>query len=869
MASEPTSREMNETAMAPPSLDPRYLLIELVSEVVTVIDSDGILTYCSPSITSQLGWDPAEVIGLPIADFMALEHHEDFDDVFAAVCAAPGTHGPFGLNLKTRDGGVRQMESVVTNRIDDPTIRGLVTVARDTTERVEAEDARRRAEARYRALVQFSSDLVVLVEADGTVVYASPSVERILGIPHEAQGISVFELIHPDDLGRAVESMALAMNEPAALDGVPFDFRVMATDGTYRHLEILGSNLVDDPDVGGLVLNGRDVTERRRVEELAAEQAAMLEGIARGIPLQDTVDHIVAMVEGRIQAAVVSVASMDGSGVIRHGEGLALPPVVVAALNDHPVDSDLGRAIRLEGPAIFTGIAEDPRWSRLGAVIDAGFASCWCFPMHGKGGHNQLGMVTVMVADDRVPTSSEMALLEQARDLATIAMERHNFEARLEHQAAHDVLTGLPNRVLIMARVEDALATAKRHGVDVAVLFVDLDNFKVINDSLGHSVGDRLLEQVAERFGQVMPERALVGRFGGDEFVIVCEAVNGYDGAVGLAEQLARSLEDPVVVDGAEIHVSASIGVTVSADGELEPQALIRDADVAMYQAKDQGRAGYAVFEAAFQQRMVRRLELERDLRAALANGELTVHYQPVIRISDRSVAGVEALVRWNRPGHGLVAPDEFLAVADETGLITQIDRWVLGQACRQLAAWRGQGFFGQVHMNVNLSARQLGATDLVEVVTGALNRAGLAGGSLVIEITESALVAETDAALSALTRLGSHGVQMAIDDFGTGYASLDYLRRFSMAHQLKIDRSFVADLEVGSPRDRAIVSASLLLARDLGFTSVAEGVETPAQLAALTSLGCTLAQGYLFCRPLPADDLAVWMRAGGAKAGA
>ena len=276
MAVQPTSEEMNDSPMVPPSLDPRHLLIELVSEVVTIIDADGIITYCSPSITSQLGWETGEILGQPIADFMALEHHEDFDDVFAAVAAAPGTHGPFGLNLRTKDGRVRQMESIVTNRISDPVIGGLVTVARDSTERVAADDARLRAEARYRALVQFSSDLVVLVDVDGLVTYASPSVERILGIPHEAQGIVVFDLIHPDDIEVARESLQLAVEDPGALDGVPFEFRVLATDGTYRNLEILGSNLVDDPDVGGIVLNARDVTERVVAGARAAEQAAVL-----------------------------------------------------------------------------------------------------------------------------------------------------------------------------------------------------------------------------------------------------------------------------------------------------------------------------------------------------------------------------------------------------------------------------------------------------------------------------------------------------------------------------------------------------------------------------------------------------------------
>jgi len=860
MAVQPTSEEMNDSPMVPPSLDPRHLLIELVSEVVTIIDADGIITYCSPSITSQLGWETGEILGQPIADFMALEHHEDFDDVFAAVAAAPGTHGPFGLNLRTKDGRVRQMESIVTNRISDPVIGGLVTVARDSTERVAADDARLRAEARYRALVQFSSDLVVLVDVDGLVTYASPSVERILGIPHEAQGIVVFDLIHPDDIEVARESLQLAVEDPGALDGVPFEFRVLATDGTYRNLEILGSNLVDDPDVGGIVLNARDVTERVVAGARAAEQAAVLDGIARGVDLDVTLARIAAMVERHVAGAVVSVATMDPDGVIRHPANVAFAPEVVQALNVHPVDSELGVAIRGTELAIFTGITTDRRWDLLGAVIDAGYQACWCFPMIGASGNDQLGMLTVMVAEDRSPTPDEVSVLDQARDLASIAVERRRFEARLEHQAAHDVLTGLPNRTLIMDRVDRALRTASRTGEDVAVLFVDLDNFKVINDSLGHSVGDQLLEQVAKRFRRVVPDGAMVGRFGGDEFVVVHQGVDGREGAVRLADELARVLAEPVVVGGSEIHVSASIGVAMATEGDLEPQSLIRDADVAMYRAKDQGRAGHAVFEVAFHQRMVSRLELERALRAALSTGELLLHYQPVVSLEDASVVAVEALVRWSRPGHGLVSPDQFIAVAEDIGLITQLDRWVLDEACRQLSEWRQRGLALRTHMSVNLSARQIGSPDLVEMVTSTVNRHGLTGDSLLIEITESALVAEEETTLASLRRLGAHGIQVAIDDFGTGYASLDYLRRFPMAQVLKIDRSFVADLETGSRRDRAIVSASLVLARDLGFVSVAEGVETPNQMAALRALGCPLAQGYLICPPIPAAEFEDWM---------
>jgi diguanylate cyclase (GGDEF)-like protein/PAS domain S-box-containing protein len=750
---------------------------------------------------------------------------------------------------------------VVTNRLDDPDVRGLVTVARDETDRMVAEEALRHAEARFRALVQFSSDIVVLTDSEGLVRYVSPSVERIVGIPSSGTVQNVFDLIHPDDVDEARTVFAEVLEHPGATVG-PQEFRLLTLDGTWRHLEVIGTNLVSDPDVGGVVFNSRDVTERRRAEALVSEQARVLEGIALGLSLDATIHRIVSMIELRIPQGVASVASFDVDGVVRHPWAPNLPTELVLALDAAPPHGELARSLRQGQTIVFPDVAADPRWDSLRpAVLAGGFRSCWCFPMFVPGGAEQVGMVVVFHPEGRGPTQEETEVVERARNLAAIAVERRRFEGQLEHQAVHDVLTGLPNRLLLLDRVHQALARTQRHGVDVAVLFVDLDIFKVFNDSLGHSVGDQLLQQVAERFQSAVRPDDTVGRFGGDEFVVVCEEVGGEEGAVATADNLAAALSTPLIVDGAEVHVSASIGITLARDGSVDPHSLIRDADAAMYRAKDQGRAGHAVFEAALHERVVQRLDLERALRGALVDADLTVHYQPVVRLADGAVVGAEALVRWNRRGVGLVKPDSFIAVAEETGLIVQLDRWVLFEACQQLATWRRSGLGSRLRMSVNLSARQLGDPELPIVVGDALARAGLPGGALVIEITESALAADADAALETLSRLSEHGVQLAIDDFGTGYASLDYVRRFSMADQLKIDRSFVADLDTGRPRDQAIVSASLVLARDLGFTSVAEGVETEGQRAVLTALGCSLAQGHLFCPAVPPEEFMEWVR--------
>jgi diguanylate cyclase (GGDEF)-like protein len=467
-----------------------------------------------------------------------------------------------------------------------------------------------------------------------------------------------------------------------------------------------------------------------------------------------------------------------------------------------------------------------------------------------------LGLFSVFHPDDRGPSDAELPLLARSQHLAAIAMERTRFETRLEHQALHDSLTGLPNRTLLLDRLEHALARSRRTDRAVAVLFVDLDRFKVINDSLGHAAGDDLLQQVGKRYAAAVPASDTVGRFGGDEFVVLCEDMEGEAGAVDMAERLAAVMEQPFMLTdaGAEVVVSCSIGIALAHGRAVSSDALVRDADAAMYRAKDEGRNRYALFEPQLHRRMVRRLELERDLRLGLARDELRVAYQPIVRLADGRITGIEALVRWERPGHGLVGAADFVPLAEETGLIVPVGAWVLRAACEQVVAW--DRAVDPLGLSVNLSARQLADPSLVGMVEQTLRETGMAPDRLCLEVTESALASDADTAVVALAALKELGVRLAIDDFGTGYATLDYVRRFSMADELKIDRSFVAGLTDVHVPDAAIVSASIVLANALGFDTVAEGVENAEQLAVLRRLGCQYAQGYWFSRPVAAEDL-------------
>jgi diguanylate cyclase (GGDEF)-like protein len=437
--------------------------------------------------------------------------------------------------------------------------------------------------------------------------------------------------------------------------------------------------------------------------------------------------------------------------------------------------------------------------------------------------------------------------------------ERKRLEAELTHQALHDPLTGHANRTLFLDRMAHALSRGERNGDPTTVLFLDLDGFKTVNDSLGHGVGDQLLCAVGERLNDCVRPSDTIARLGGDEFAVLLEET-GIDIGTEVAGRITETLSSPFLVEGRQVAARASIGIASGPAGKRTADELLRDADLAMYHAKRLGKARHAVFEASMHTAALERLELEADLARAITSGEMLVHYQPIVRLADGSLTGVEALVRWNRPGRGLVSPQEFIPVAEESDLIVKIGRQVLEDACRQAGAWcSGHRPTSPLQLSVNLSARQLVDPGLVADVEGALSRSGFDPTLLVMEITESILMEQSDRAMVSIAALKSLGVRLAIDDFGTGYSSLSYLRRFPV-DVLKIDKTFIAAL-VGGPEDAALPRAIIRLAQTLQLVTVAEGIETADQLARLQELGCDFGQGYLFSRPLPADAMTAWLR--------
>ncbi len=436
--------------------------------------------------------------------------------------------------------------------------------------------------------------------------------------------------------------------------------------------------------------------------------------------------------------------------------------------------------------------------------------------------------------------------------------ERLAQEERIRHQAYHDTLTGLPNRASFTEHLDEALRRARRAQRPLALMFVDLDQFKRVNDSLGHEAGDRLLRVIAGRIQGCVRETDLLFRMGGDEFTVILEDVRGPEEVAMVAQRVIEAARDPLQLLHHELSVSVSVGIAMYPRDDAGGGRLVKSADTAMYRAKELGRNRFLFFAPEMNERVESQLVMEAALRRALKNAEFRLHYQPRVSAATGKVTGVEALLRWARPESDLVEPAHFIPALEESGLIVPVGAWVLAEACRQAADWQRAGL-GPLRVSVNLSSRQFRSDTLAGTVSGALQASGLAAQLLEVELTESLLVENTDQAMEVMGRLKAIGVAISIDDFGTGYSSLGYLKRFPI-DSLKIDRAFVRDLAT-SRKDAAIVEAIAALARSLGLGLVAEGVEEPFQAEFLRTLHCTELQGYLFSRPLPAEQVADYLQ--------
>jgi diguanylate cyclase (GGDEF)-like protein/PAS domain S-box-containing protein len=673
--------------------------------------------------------------------------------------------------------------------------------------------------ARLLAVTEHSPIAIAEIDAHGRVLFANPAARSIVSTSSIGGDGTIFFLMHDGDR-QLVRETAMRTWEQGIDQTI--DVRAIVGDGQIRWLRAQVRALRDgneDPASGRWFIAASDVTE-----ELEARQSS---------------ERLTALLE----AATDVVAVFDPGGQLLHLNRVGCRYLGV---------SDEGELIGRTIFELFDPASRDRM--RMDALPTVRTQGTWS------------GEATLVGAD--IATTMSLVVightdrdgnLDYCSAIARDVTELKNVQHALAREATHDALTGLPNRTLLFDRLDQAVLRTQRSGNDLAVLYVDLDRMKIVNDSLGHEAGDRLLVEAARRLERVARSPDTVGRLGGDEFVIVAQDLEGPRGGVQLAMRVVHAFNEPFDLDGTEAFVTASVGVAFRVQQEDSAATLLRDADVAMYRAKEAGGGRYELFDAEMRAWATDRFDTESALRHAVARNEMLVHYQPQVRPETGEVVGFEALARWNRPENGPVTPSVFIPLAEETGLIAVIGAYVLEQACREAKCWTER--IGEpLRLAVNVSGRQLTQPGLLEVVERVLDTTGFDPKCLTLEITESVLVHDPTVALMRLEALRELGIRTAIDDFGKGYSSLAYLQRFPI-DIVKIDQVFIADLG-RQGRATTIVASEIALAHALGFEVVAEGVEDDVQLRALVELGCDLVQGHMIAHALPPAAAAEFLTA-------
>jgi diguanylate cyclase (GGDEF)-like protein/PAS domain S-box-containing protein len=724
-------------------------------------------------------------------------------------------------------------------------------------------------ERRLRALLRNAPGVTLTVDEHATITSITPSIEHLTGFGAEHYvGTCIDEHVHADDGSRAGFERSLAVPGSAFVD----QKRIHRRDGGFLWAECTRTNLLHDPDVCAIVYAFYEVTRQREAvaeaEARARQQAAIAEAGSWALTERDPAAFVDRLLRTAVEQLGVDRASLfeleaDGEW-LRLQAGIGVPEELVGELQvPARHDRTMGHVITSGEALAVEDFLADTAPHAAPMILAQGVRSGIAVVV-GRGSE-PWGVLAVGCAEPRAYSPQEVDFVTALANVLGTAIQRRRAETALERLAHHDLLTGLPNRASFEAQAHAWLSDDHD---DAVLLLLDVDSLKLVNDAFGHVAGDEVLQGVAQRLVQVLPDEAIVARIGGDELAALVRRPGGVSEARALATTVAEVLAPAHVVDGAEVFALVSVGVATTGsvvgyaglDVSDRRRLLVRHADLALQRAKLLGRDQVEVYDGALGDDAEARLLLASSLRGAAERGELTVRYQPELALGGSGVVWAEALLRWDHPELGPVAPDRFIPIAEESGSIVEIGAWVLRSACRQLREWRAAGGPRPAVISVNLSPRQLAHPGLVAMVERVLDEEGIDARSLTLEITETAVVSAPERAVETVQRLRALGVMVALDDFGTGYSSLTLLQRCPV-DALKVDRSFVAGVD-SSESDRSIVAAVLGLARALGLITVAEGVESPAQVEALVQLGCEYGQGFLWSKALLPEDLVAWLTA-------
>ncbi len=802
---------------------------------------DRKVLHCNPKFNEIFGYDDGELIDQPGRVFYLSD--EDYSKMGQVAGPHLSLGKPVTMEFTMRRKSGEPIECQMRIKPVNPknSAEGTIWIFEDVTDRKRAESALQELMQRQEAILENAS-VGIMFTRNGSIELANSRIEEILGWPHGKL------LGQPTQVAFSTNQDYAAfgqMTGPRLTAGelMEVEWRLSRQDRTAVWCRLLAKPFSTSPDNKSTIWIVEDISDKKAAAQalLQAHQDLEQRVKERTHELQDAHQQLQVLIESSVQA----ICTQDLEGRIlswnpaaekmfglSKAEVLGRNPDVFLSDQGAREDDFLRRA--MAGEKIVN--VEVSRALRTGQLLELSL--------------------------NIVPLYNESGAIYGVYTMASDISERKANARRMEFLAYHDALTGLPNRLLLEDRLKVAMAQADRSRDKLSLLFMDLDNFKRINDTLGHAMGDQLLQEVAKRLRECVRETDTVSRQGGDEFVVLLGSLKEADAALPAISKILHRLEEPFFAQGHELSTSGSFGVTIYPDDGRDFETLSKNADLAMYRAKEAGRNTYRFFDEAMNVEANDHLHLSNGLRRALERQEFVLHYQPQIDLITHQVVGAEALIRWNHPELGLVPPSRFIPVAEDSGLIVKIGEWVIAQACRQAMAWQHQGLPALL-MAVNLSAVQFARGNLEETVSHALESSGLQAELLELELTESSLIHNVEHALAALRRLKAIGVHLSIDDFGTGYSSLSYLKRFDI-DKLKIDQSFVRDL-ASDPDDAAIVNAIIQMAKNLGLRTVAEGVETSEMLQRLQNFGCDEAQGYFFARPMPADEFSAFVVQGGA----
>lgn len=787
-------------------------LLESAPDPMVIANRAGAIVLINREAETAFGYSRQELINQPLDLLVPGAFRESRsspeEPLYLGGRNTDGSPVPRDLQGRRKDGSPFPVDIRLSPSVSNDDGMLVTAVIRDISERERAAEALQDSEERFRRLSEVTLEGLIIHDR-GIILDLNPAYARMFGYSEEElRGMSVLQMVTPDSREAVISAMSAPISKPAQYvglrkDGSTFPIEVIAREYRYQGRDVR-------------VTTVRDVSGRVEAERAVRESEGRLRAL-----IENASDFIIVLdKQGTIKYISPSVARMMGSDeseiIGKSGFGFVHPDdmtSVVEVFQRRLVEHGVGVPIEFRVQRF------DGEWRILEAI----------------GNFDQLD-------------SPELeGVVLNARDIT----DRRQAEEEVRRIAYHDSLTSLPNRALFEDRLEIALAQARRSREMLAVVFMDIDHFKLVNDSLGHAGGDELLKMVSEDLTQLIRDGDTVARVGGDEFVLLLSGIQNQLETVEIAQRILSKFDKRRVIRGRELRLTTSIGISLFPGHGEDPDTLIANADIAMYQAKDRGRNGYQMYSPAMKEDVVERLALENDLRNALDGDEFVIHFQPIVDVAKGTVVAAESLIRWRHPGRGLVPPDEFIPFASEGGLIAAIDEWVLRNSCLQGRQWHDAGH--ELDIAVNLSARTLQRGDLVGLVRRTLDDTGLAPENLTLEITESSVMANIEAIAVSLKQLREMGVVVSVDDFGTGYSSLSYLKRFPI-DTVKIDRSFIGDVTT-DPNDAAIVSTIISMAHSMNLRVIAEGVEAEEQLQFLRDQGCDEFQGFYFARPLNVSD--------------